>query len=139
VAALNFLPKIVPASERALFVSIHSASTACLGGLSPIAWGLFLKTTSSTGQPGVDAGVFQVFFVTTIVSACILSALVARLPEDTKTPVEPLIIGNAILRPFRAATYLMNLIDLPLESRGKTASTPKPAEAGTASKEQPRP
>lgn len=117
VANLNFLPKIVPAGERALFVSIHGAATACLGGISPILWGLFLKSTSPTGQPSVDVGVFQVFFAIVLVSACVLSALMARLPEDTKTHVDPLIIGNAILRPFRAASYLINLIDLPLENR----------------------
>jgi hypothetical protein len=117
VANLHFLPKIVPTEERALFVSIHGAATACLGGLSPILWGSFLKSTSASGEPGIDVVVFQWFFVFVLVSACVLSALVARLPEDAQSSAEPLVIGNAILRPFRAASYLINLIDLPLENR----------------------
>ena len=40
-----------------------------------------------------------------------LSRLIARLPEDRGHPVEPLLIGNAILRPFRAMTYLASLVD----------------------------
>ena len=42
----------------------------------------------------------------------LLSSMHARLSEDKSQPVEPILIGNAILRPFRAATYLVNLIDL---------------------------
>ncbi len=118
VANLNFLPKIVPAGDRALFVALHGAATACLGGCSPILWGTFLKSTSPTGEPDVDVTVFQIFFVFVIVSACVLSALLARLPEDTKGSPHPLVIGNAILRPFRAASYLANLIDWPMEGRG---------------------
>ena len=56
--------------------------------------------------------VFIAFFVVALVSVVLLSPLIARLPEDTRTSPEPLIIGNALLRPFRAATYLANLIDL---------------------------
>ena len=138
VANLNFLPKIVPAGERALFVSIHGAATALLGGLSPIIWGVFLKSTSAAGAPGIDVGVFQAYFVVALISACILSALVARLPEDRSAPADPLVIGNAILRPFRAASYLINLIDLPLENRapgeragaGRESSEPKPKDSG---------
>jgi hypothetical protein len=43
--------------------------------------------------------------------ASVLSVLIARLQEDTKTHVNPIIIGNAVLNPFRAASYLVNLID----------------------------
>lgn len=117
VANLNFLPKIVPAEDRALFIALHGAATACLGGLSPVLWGTFLKSTSATGAPAIDAGVFEVFFVFVIVSACILSALVARLPEGAKISSHPLVIGNAILRPFRAASYLVNLVEWPMEDK----------------------
>jgi MFS family permease len=111
IANLNYLPKVAPDSERALFVSIHGATTACIGGCAPILWGLVLKSIGPDGSPGIDAGLFQWFFASVFASACILSVLVARLHEDTKTPVEPIIIGNAILNPFRAASYLVNLID----------------------------
>ncbi|MCF7688428.1 MAG: hypothetical protein K9M98_04715 [Cephaloticoccus sp.] len=126
VANLNYLPKIVPTTERALFVSIHSAVTAFLGGCSPIVWGLFLKQTNADGTPGMDAAMFQWFFVCLLVSVSILSMLVARLHEDKKTRFEPLIIGNAVLRPFRAASYLVNLFDLPglARERDKPPSSP---------------
>jgi hypothetical protein len=55
--------------------------------------------------------VFQVFFLTVVAGALLLSQLIARLPEDRGHPVEPLLIGNAILRPFRAMTYLASLVD----------------------------
>jgi hypothetical protein len=37
---------------------------------------------------------------------------VARLPEEKGQPVDPILIGNAILRPIQAVTYLVNLVDL---------------------------
>ena len=112
VANLNYLPKVAPATERALFVSIHGAVTSCLGGCAPILLGLVLKSTGPDGAPGIDAGMFQWFFAGVLASACVLSVIVARLAEDTATPVEPIIIGNAILNPFRAVSYLVNLVDL---------------------------
>ena len=111
IANLNYLPKVAPVGERALFVSIHGAATSCIGGCAPILWGLVLKSAGPDGAPGIDAGLFQWFFASVLASACVLSVLMARLHEDTKTPVEPIIIGNAILNPFRAASYLVNLID----------------------------
>ena len=42
----------------------------------------------------------------------VLSSLLARLTEDKDSPVDSLVIGNAVLRPFRAATYLVSLVDL---------------------------
>ncbi|HEY0967073.1 MAG TPA: MFS transporter [Opitutaceae bacterium] len=111
VAYLNYLPKVVPAEDRTLMVAIYGAVTACLGGCSPILWGLFLKDGSGPG-PAIDVKVFMAFFVFSLVSAVVISSRVARLPEDTRASPEPLVIGNAILRPFRAATYLANLIDL---------------------------
>jgi hypothetical protein len=111
IANLNYLPKVAPDSSRALFISIHGAATSCIGGCAPILWGLVLKSTGAGGAPGIDVGMFQWFFASVLASACVLSVLMARLHEDTRTPVEPIIIGNAILNPFRAASYLVNLID----------------------------
>lgn len=111
VAYLNYLPKVIPAEDRTLRVAIYGAVTACLGGCSPILWGLFLRDGSGPG-PSINVTVFMTFFVFSLVSAVVISSRVARLPEDTRSSPEPLVIGNAILRPFRAATYLANLIDL---------------------------
>lgn len=128
LANLSYLPKVVPAAERALFVSIHGAVTACLGGCAPILWGLVLRRTNADGTPGIDGTMFQVFFGFLIVSVTVLSVLLARLHEDKKTHVEPLIIGNALLRPFRAASYLVNLIDLQsvVRRREEPPESPKP-------------
>ncbi|MFM1850942.1 MAG: hypothetical protein RIS54_626 [Verrucomicrobiota bacterium] len=126
VANLNYLPKVVPAAERALFVSIHGAVTACLGGCAPIIWGLFLRRTNADGTPGIDGTMFQVFFIVVILSVTVLSVLLARLHEDKKTHVDPLIVGNALLRPFRAASYLVNLIDLQGAVRGRDEPSEKP-------------
>ena len=111
IANLNYLPKVAPAGERALFISIHGAAIACIGGCAPILWGLVLKSTGPDGAPGIDNALFQWFFASVVVCASILSVLFARLREDTKTHVDPIIIGNAVLNPFRAASYLVNLID----------------------------
>jgi hypothetical protein len=111
IANLHYLPKISPADERALFVSVHGAVTACIGGCAPILWGFVLKSLGPGGAPAVDVGLFQWFFASVVAGACVLSVLIARLHEDTKTHVDPIIIGNAVLNPFRAASYLVNLID----------------------------
>jgi hypothetical protein len=37
--------------------------------------------------------------------------VVGRLPEPKGHPVEPILIGNAILRPLQAVTYLVNLVE----------------------------
>jgi MFS family permease len=111
IANLNYLPKVVSAEERTLVVSVHGAVTACIGGLSPVVWGLFLKTGGS-GARGIDTDVFQWFFVSVIVGAVVLFSLLGRLPEEKGQSVEPILIGNAILRPFRAMTYLVNLVEV---------------------------
>ncbi|MFI5356818.1 MAG: hypothetical protein ACHQ4G_05740 [Opitutales bacterium] len=128
VANLNYLPKVVPVGERALFVSIHSAVTAFLGGLAPVVLGLFLRQTNADGSAGVNRSVFEWYFIALLASVCLLSVLMARIHEDTKTHVEPLVIGNALLRPFRAASYLVNLIDLQGIARPREPSAPPPRD-----------
>ena len=46
-----------------------------------------------------------------VAGAVVLSWLLARLHEEKGEPVDPIMIGNAILRPFRAMTYLVNLVE----------------------------
>jgi MFS family permease len=123
VANLNYLPKTLQPDERTLAVSIHGAVTAFLGGLSPVIWGLFLRRDDGAAR-GIDVEVFQWFFVSVVVGALVLSSLIARLREEKGHPVDPILIGNAILRPVRAATYLINLID----PRSLKPGTPPPFE-----------
>ncbi len=122
IANLGYLPKIVPDGERPLMVSIHGAVTSCLGGCAPIVWGWFLKTPADENGGGgeIDVAVFGWFFVSVVVSALVLSWLVKRLPENTEEKVEPLSIGSAVLRPFRAMSYLVSLIEVPKKNGTKT-------------------
>jgi len=122
MANLSYLPKTISAEERTLAVAIHGAVTALIGGTSPVIWGLLLKGGEDRG---VDAGMFQWFFVSVLGGAVVLSSLIARLPEDKGHPVEPIVIGNAILRPFRAMTYLASLVEPP-----KRADAPKEPPQG---------
>ena len=115
MANLSYLPKTISAEDRTLAVAIHGAVTALIGGMSPVIWGLLLK--GGEGR-GVDAGMFQWFFVSVLGGAVVLSSLIARLPEDKGHPVEPIVIGNAILRPFRAMTYLASLVEPPKRPDG---------------------
>ncbi|MCC5022114.1 MAG: hypothetical protein J6386_04600 [Candidatus Synoicihabitans palmerolidicus] len=54
----------------------------------------------------------QVFFGFVVVGVVVLSSLLVRLADDEDARVESLVIGNAIFRSFRAATYLVTLVDL---------------------------
>lgn len=111
-ANLNYLAKILPDDNRALAVSVHGALTAFVGGFSPVVWGVFLK--GGGGGTTVHLGALEVFFVATIVSSLVLLLLVQRLPEKVRH-VEPLLVGSWIFRPFRAMTFLVNLIERPQE------------------------
>jgi hypothetical protein len=110
IANLNYLPQIISAEERTLAVSVHGAVTACIGGLSPVIWGIFLKSGDGAAR-GINPDVFQWFFVSVVVGAIVISMFLGRLPEEKGQPVDPILIGNAILRPFRAMTYLVNLVE----------------------------
>ena len=111
IANLNYVAKVVEEENRALMVAVFGAVTACSGGLSPILWGIILKSESE-GRATIDVSIFQLFFIFVIAGVVVLSSLLARLAEDKDSEVDSLVIGNAIFRPFRAATYLVSLIDL---------------------------
>jgi hypothetical protein len=115
LANLTYLPQTVSAEDRTLAVSVHGALTACIGGMSPVVWGVFLKSGEGVAR-GINPHVFQWFFVSVVVGALVLSSLLGRLHEEKGQPVDPILIGNAILRPFRAMTYLVNLVE-PLPAR----------------------
>src|SRR5262245_4383473 len=120
IANLNYLPQIISAEERTLAVAVHGAVTACIGGLSPVIWGVFLRGGEGATR-SINTGVFQCFFVSVVLVAIAISSFLGRLPEEKGQPVDPILIGNAILRPFRAMTYLVNLV----EPRSLVQSKPK--------------
>jgi Na+/melibiose symporter-like transporter len=106
-ANLGYLPKITPAAERTLMVAIHGAAWSFLGGLSPVLWGLFLKRG---GSSGLDIPVFQWFFVSVFLGALFLIWRVARLPEKAAAEAPLLLLGGDLLRPLRAVTSLVTLV-----------------------------
>ena len=110
VANLNYLPKIVSSEDRTLAVAVHGAVTATLGGVSPVLWGLLLRR-GDIETSGLNVVAFEWFFGCVIAGAAVLSWRMARIHEDKGEPADPIMIGNAILRPFRAMTYLANLIE----------------------------
>ncbi|MEX2045385.1 MAG: hypothetical protein WD941_08535, partial [Opitutus sp.] len=110
VSNLSYLPRTMASEERTLAVTVHGAVTAFIGGLSPMIWGLFLRAGDGAAR-AIDTVVFQWFFVSVTVGALLLLACFTRLAEDRKTPVEPILIGYGVLRPFRGVSYLVNLID----------------------------
>jgi MFS family permease len=110
-ANVSYLAKILPENDRALPVSLHGALTAFIGGLSPAVWGLFLKQSDGS-TAALSPVVFQLFFVATLLGVLALVLMVGRL-EERAGHVDPLLQGGWLLRPFRAVTNLINLVELP--------------------------
>jgi MFS family permease len=106
---LNYLAKIVPDQDRALPIALHSALIAFIGGFSPVLWGLVLK--GDTAAPSINVQAFQVFFAVTVAGCVLLVFWTNRLQEKTGH-VEPLLEAGWLMLPFRAVTYLINLVDL---------------------------
>jgi MFS family permease len=109
-ANLNYLAKVVPENDRALPVALHSAVIIFSGGFSPVLWGLVLK--GDTAAPSVNVAVFQVFFAVSLLGFAGLLAWSDRL-EEKAGHVEPLLEGGWLMLPFRAVTYLVNLVEWP--------------------------
>ncbi|WP_221029816.1 MFS transporter [Actomonas aquatica] len=125
IANLKYLAQVVDEKERTVMVSVYGAVTACLGGLSPILWGLVLKSEDPvTGAAAIDMRVFLGFFALLMVAVAVLSSLLARLPEEEEDAPASLAIGHAILRPFRAATYLVGLLSLDPPPKGGDGMEP---------------
>lgn len=122
-ANLNYLAKILPENDRALPVALHSALTAFLGGFSPVLWGLFLKGAGGA----VDFHSLEIFFLFTIAGSLALFLAVQRLHE-VAGHVEPLLEGSWLFRPFRAMTFLINLIERPVAGAGASAAAESAAK-----------
>ena len=85
----------MPMTTGTKILLIRSA-ISCIGGLSPVVWGIFLKSGEGPTR-GINTDVFQWFFVTVIVGGTLASYVMSRLPEEKGQPVSPILIGNAIL------------------------------------------
>lgn len=109
-ANVSYLPKLLAVSDRALPVSLHGALTAFLGGMSPVLWGMFLQGEGDA--PSVDLEAFRIFFWSVLGGSLALVAAVGAL-EEKAGHVDPLLGGGWLLRPFRAMTNLINLVEWP--------------------------
>lgn len=110
IANHNYLPHTISEADRTLGVSIHGAVTAFMGGLSPTIWGLFLKSGDGAGR-GIDTRVLQWYFVSVVVGAVLLALAFLRLPAAQGARMEPLAIGDVVLRPLRVATAFVRQMD----------------------------
>lgn len=111
---LSYLPKIAPESERTLLVTLQGASASLAGGLSVTVWGAVLRASPemvAAGAPAIDPVAFQTQLVLMVMGCGLLSWRLGRLPEPAADRAEPLMVGNALLRPHRALGYLINLFD----------------------------
>lgn len=124
-ANLNYLPSVVPPDNRPLVLAVQGAATAFISGLAPVVWGLLLKEEGPT--PAMNRTAFIVFFVFVLLSMAGIVAWMRRFRYPTgKT--EKLEFGDLVLRPHRAFSYLITLVD--------TSITP-PRTAESAAKDEP--
>jgi hypothetical protein len=109
IGNLAYLPKLMSADDRTLGITLQGALAALAGGLSVTAWGWALRAEG--GGAGMNLVAFQALFVTALVACVWLAARLVRLPEPDAPDIEPLLPGSLLLRPHRAVSYLVNLID----------------------------
>jgi hypothetical protein len=114
-ANLSFLPHVTGGPSRALLLALHGAVTSLIGGLSPIVWGLFLKEPGDL--PAIDPFMFQMFFVVGIAGLAGI-ALWLRTLDRPAFLGERVDLGSVVMRPQRAFTYLINLVDISFAPRG---------------------
>lgn len=123
VGNLTYLPKLIPVEQRTLMISVYGAFTALVAGLATIGWGWVLRPGGAV--VGIDPWRFQVFFAITMGCAAFISFQLARRPEPDAEPATPLMVVNAFLRPTRAVSYLINLVEPPPPSVRSKANQPK--------------
>lgn len=106
---LSYLPKLMDNTDRNLGLTLQGALAALAGGLSVTAWGWALRT--DTAGAGMNASAFQAMFAVAFLACVYLAARLVRLPEPDAPGLEPLLPGALLLRPHRAVSYLVNLVD----------------------------
>jgi hypothetical protein len=103
-------------------LALQGAVTSLIGGLSPIVWGYFLKEPGDV--PAMDPVMFQLFFVVGIFGLAAI-ALWLRTMDIPATTGEREDLGSVVMRPQRAFTYLINLVDVSFAPRGGKAEERK--------------
>ncbi len=109
IGNLGYLPKLMTEDQRTLGLTLHGALASLAGGLAITAWGVALRPAA--GGAGMDLHAFQLLFVVALVVCLLLISRLLRLPEPDAPGIEPLLPGALLLRPHRAVSYLINLVD----------------------------
>lgn len=107
-ANLNYLPAVVPPENRPLVLAVQGAATAFVSGLGPIVWGLILKEDGAA--PAMNLNAFLAFFVFVAVSMIGIVSWMRRFSYPTGR-TEKIDFGGLVLRPHRAFSYLITLVD----------------------------
>ena len=121
VGNAKYLPKVAHAQDHTLMLAIYGSATALAGGLATLGWGSWMHPAD--GHVGLDNHWFQALFGCLLVGSALISFGLARRPEPDADAAEPLMIINTVLRPWRAAAYLINLTE-PLPNTGSTKGAP---------------
>jgi len=109
VATNKYLPLICRPKERALSVSILSATVGCLGGLASTLWGLLFKDADS-GK--ILTGAFITYFVVASVIQIYLVWVFLKIKERMTEPRE-LQASGFWVRPMRQLMSFIDLVESP--------------------------
>ena len=106
---LGYLPKLLTEEQRTLGLTAHGALAALAGGLATTAWGVALR--SADPGAGMNLVAFQILFLAALIGCGVLVLRLSRLPEPDAPGIDPILPGSLLLRPHRAVSYLVNLVD----------------------------
>jgi hypothetical protein len=126
VGNAKYLPKVAHSQDHTLMLAVYGSGTALVGGLATMAWGSWMRPAD--GHGGLDHHWFEGLFACLFAGAAVISWFLARKPEPDADTAEPLMIINTVLRPWRAAVYLINLTG-PLPGADPLKNAPGPENA----------
>lgn len=106
-AQMKYLPQLSSEEERPVSVAVLVSSISFVAGISPIAWGLFLRGTSELPSMNVDN--FLIYFIIAIAVNVVLIPFFLRLVE-LRPDAEPFYNPAWMSRPFRFIASLPHLV-----------------------------
>jgi MFS family permease len=109
VGNLALLPKLLTTDDRTIGITLQGATSALTGGVAVMLWGLLLRPAEVGGGMNLDAFVGH-FWIAILVCGA-MAYLLTRIPEPDAPPIDPILPGSMLLRPHRAVSYLVNLVD----------------------------
>jgi len=98
ITHLRYLSFLASGRDRALRVSLQTATLGFLAGLASIGWGFLFREPS--GEPGMNVNAFLLYFVGIFIIQFVLLPLIRSLKEPSGD-YKPLINSRGFLRTFR--------------------------------------